>query len=105
MMEVSFAWRGESSEFWRRLGDRTWVNGKAERIERGKMDYRMVEVLHTGVGEKVCRQRVANFLRGQQFDLLISTGFAGALNDQLQVGDLLLAKNFSTVELTEVSSS
>ena len=48
---------------------------------------------------------MANFLRGQQFDLLISTGFAGALNDQLQVGDLLLAKNFSTVELTEVGSS
>jgi len=32
---------------------------------------------------------------------LISAGFAGALNDQLQLGDLLLAKNFSTLRLEE----
>jgi nucleoside phosphorylase len=57
------------------------------------------------VGEKVCRQRVTEFLQDRQFDLLISSGFAGALNDKLQIGDLLLAKNFSTVELTEVGSS
>jgi purine-nucleoside phosphorylase len=36
---------------------------------------------------------------------LISTGFAGALNDELQVGDLLFAKNFSTIELNEKRSS
>src|SRR5262249_20317673 len=30
-----------------------------------------------------------------------SAGFAGALNDQLQVGDLLVARNFSTVEPAE----
>ena len=105
MIAVTFALPAESSEFLRRLRDRTCANRNGVRIVRGKMDDRMVEVLHTGVGEKVCRQRVANFLRGQQFDLLISAGFAGALNDQLQVGDLLLAKNFSTVELTEVGSS
>src|SRR4029077_714938 len=70
-----------------------------------------VEVLHTGVGENVCRQRVARFLsgtgrirRGDQdldFGYLISAGFAGALNDQLQIGDLLLARNFSTIGSTE----
>jgi len=105
MIAVTFALPAESSEFLRRLRDRTGAERNGVRFVRGKMDDRMVEVLHTGVGEKVCRQRVANFLRGQQFDLLISAGFAGALNDQLQVGDLLLAKNFSTVELTEVGSS
>jgi nucleoside phosphorylase len=36
---------------------------------------------------------------------LISTGFAGALNDQLKVGDLLLAKNFSTVDLSSTCAS
>jgi nucleoside phosphorylase len=35
---------------------------------------------------------------------LISTGFAGALNDELQVGDLLLAKNFSTIDPSESDS-
>jgi nucleoside phosphorylase len=71
----------------------------------GKIGDRQLEVLHTGVGEKVCRERIGKFLQDQQFDLLVSTGFAGALNNELQVGDLLLAKNFSTIELNEKRSS
>ena len=65
------------------------------------MDDQTIEVLHTGVGEQVCRQRIEQLLRDQQFDLLISAGFAGALSDELKVGDLLLAKNFSTIDLNE----
>jgi adenosylhomocysteine nucleosidase len=99
MIAVTFALPAESSEFLRHLRNQSRTDRSGIRTIRGTIDDRTVEVLHTGVGEKVCRQRVANFLRGQQFDLLISTGFAGALNDQLKVGDLLLAKNFSTVEL------
>jgi nucleoside phosphorylase len=99
MIAVTFALPAESSEFLRRLRDRTGAERNGVRIVRGKMDDRMIEVLHTGVGEKACRQRLAKFLQDQQFDLLISGGFAGALNDQLQVGDLLLAKNFSTIAL------
>ena len=105
MIAVTFALPAESSEFLRRLRDRTGAERNGVRIVRGKIDDRMIEVLHTGVGEKVCRQRVAKFLQDQQFDLLISGGFAGALNDQLQVGDLLLAKNFSTIELNNRRSS
>jgi nucleoside phosphorylase len=41
----------------------------------------------------------------QHFDYLISAGFAGALNDRLQVGDLLIAKNFSTLWSAENRSS
>jgi nucleoside phosphorylase len=33
---------------------------------------------------------------------LISAGFAGALNDKLHTGDLLLAKNYSTVQLDQM---
>src|SRR6266571_3731973 len=101
MIAVTFALPAESSEFLRRLRDRTSSERNGVRIVRGKMDDRMIEVLHTGVGEKICRQRVEKFLQDHQFDLLISTGFAGALNDELQVGDLLLAKNFSTIDLNE----
>ncbi|PYL02090.1 MAG: hypothetical protein DME31_10050, partial [Verrucomicrobia bacterium] len=42
--------------------------------------------------------------QNQQFDILMSTGFAGALNDELQVGDLLLARNFSTIDPSESNS-
>jgi nucleoside phosphorylase len=75
---------------------------------------RLIEVLHTGVGEKVCRQRVGKFLsalrseetiqpnqQDQQVACLISAGFAGALNNDLQIGDLILAENFSTVNASE----
>ena len=98
---VTFALPAESSEFVRGLRDRTGIDRNGVRIVRGKTADQMVEVLHTGVGEKICRQRMAKFLQDQQFDLLISTGFAGALNDELQVGDLLLAKNFSTIDVSE----
>ena len=101
MIAVTFALPAESSEFLRRLRDRTSTERNGVRIVGGKIDDQGVEVLHTGVGEKVCRQRVERFLQDQQFDLLISTGFAGALNDELQAGDLLLAKNFSTIDLNE----
>jgi nucleoside phosphorylase len=101
MIAVTFALPAESSEFLRRLRARTSTERNGVRIVRGKIDDQRVEVLHTGAGEKVCRQRVEKFLQDQQFDLLISTGFAGALNDELQAGDLLLAKNFSTIDLNE----
>src|ERR1041385_7427425 len=101
MIAVTFALPSESSEFLRRLRDRTGTQRNGVRIIRGRMDDRTIEVLHTGVGEKVCRQRVEQFLQDQQFDLLISAGFAGALGDELKVGDLLLAENFSTSDLYE----
>ncbi len=105
MIAVTFALPAESSDFLRHLRNQSRTDRSGIRTIRGTIDDRAVEVLHTGVGEKVCRQRVAEFLQDQQFDFLISSGFAGALNDKLQIGDLLLAKNFSTVELTEVGSS
>jgi nucleoside phosphorylase len=87
------------------LTNKTRIERNGVRAIRGKIDHRTIEVLHTGVGEKVCRQRVGKFLIDQDFTYSISTGFAGALNDDLQVGDLLLAENFSTVDLSEARAS
>jgi nucleoside phosphorylase len=107
MIAITFALPAESAEFLRCLRDKSRADRDGIRTIRGKIDDRAVEVLHTGVGKNVCRQRMAKFLsatgrirRGehdQHFDYLISAGFAGALNDRLQVGDLLIAKNFSTL--------
>src|SRR6266699_754907 len=105
MIAVTFALPAESSDFLRHLRNQSRTDRSGIRTIRGTIEDRAVEVFHNGVGEKVCHQRVAEFLQDQQFDLLISSGFAGALNDKLQIGDLLLAKNFSTVELTEVGAS
>ncbi|PYK64122.1 MAG: hypothetical protein DME50_15300 [Verrucomicrobia bacterium] len=111
MIAVTFALQAESREFLRSLTNKSRADRNGVRTIRGKIDDRAIEVLHTGVGERVCRQRVGRFLSAtgrirpgdhdQHFDYLISAGFAGALNDQLQLGDLLLAKNFSTLRLEE----
>jgi len=101
VIAVTFALPAESQEFLRSLGSKSQVNRNGIRTIRGRSDHHAIEVLHTGVGEKVCRQRVAKFLEEQHFNYLISAGFAGALSDDLQIGDLLLAKNFSTVDLSE----
>ena len=105
MIAITFALSAESQEFLRSLGNKSRGDRDGVPIIRGKINDRTVEVLHTGVGEKVCRQRVGKFLHDQRFDCLISAGFAGALNNDLQIGDLLLAGNFSTVNLSETCVS
>jgi len=105
MIAVTFALPAESSAFLRRLSSKFRSRRQGITTICGKIDDCAIQVMHTGVGEKACRQRVGKFLQDQQFDCLISAGFAGALSDGLQIGDLLLAENFSTVDLSERRSS
>jgi len=100
MIAVTFALRAESSAFLSKIRHKSLVDRNGIRVSRGEINNRPIEVLHTGVGEKICRQRLEKFFADRQFDLLISSGFAGALNDELHVGDLLLARNFSTIDLS-----
>jgi adenosylhomocysteine nucleosidase len=104
MIAVTFALPAESSEFLRRLGNKSRAYRNGISIVRGTSGHRSIEVIHTGVGENVCRQRIGKFLENQQFDFLISAGFAGSLNHELRVNDLFVAKNFSTVELKHAQS-
>src|SRR6266545_938985 len=104
MIAVTFALPAESSAFLRRLGNKSGSDRQGIKTIRGKIDDRTIEVLHTGVGEKLCRQRMASFLQDRQFACLVSAGFAGALNDKLHAGDLLFAENFSTFQLNEMRS-
>jgi len=100
MIAITFALPAESSGFLRLLQNKNKCRHNGITTIGGEIDNREIEVFHTGVGEKVCRERTARFLQDRQLDCLISAGFAGALNNQLNVGDLLLAKNFSTADLS-----
>jgi nucleoside phosphorylase len=102
---VTFALPAESSEFLRRLGNRSRTRRDGLSIVNGTIEHRSVTVIHTGVGEKSCRERIGKFLENQQFDFLISGGFAGSLNHELQVNDLLFAENFSTLDGKQAESS
>jgi adenosylhomocysteine nucleosidase len=105
MIAITFALPTESSAFLRRLGNKSRTDRLGIKTIRGKIGDCSIEVLHTGVGEKICRQRMASFLQDQQFDCLISAGFAGSLNDQLKIGGLFLAENFSTAQFDDACSA
>jgi adenosylhomocysteine nucleosidase len=105
MIAITFALSAESSEFLKRVSNKSQSARNGIVVIRGMIEDRAVEVLHTGVGEKVCRERIGKFLQSQQFDCLLSAGFAGSLNDELQVNDIVLAKNFSAVDLGPALSS
>ena len=79
---MTFALPAESSGFLRRLRKKSRSDQSGIRIIRGEIDDRKIKVLYTGVGETICRQRMAALLRGRQFKYLISAGFAGALSDR-----------------------
>jgi len=101
VIAVTFALPAESAAFLHLLGEKSRRECNGFAIISGKIDNHEIEVLHTGVGEKICRQRMASFLPDRQFSYLISAGFAGGLTDQLHAGDALLARNFSTIQLRE----
>jgi len=99
VIAITFALPVESSRFIRSLRERQRVACSETQIVHGRIDGHAVVVFHTGVGEEICRRRMREFLQDRQFRLLISAGFAGALTHELDVGRVLLARNFSTVKL------
>jgi adenosylhomocysteine nucleosidase len=99
IIAIAFALPAESSNFVRLLTEPAIFAGEGVESIRGQIHGRSVAVFHTGVGEKSCRAHIENFLRQQQCKYLISAGFAGALDEKLQIGNLLLSENFSSPEL------
>lgn len=99
MIAILFALPAESSDFIRLLARSASGNGKCPESIQGQIHGRSIAVFHTGVGERSCRARIENILRESQFKYLISTGFAGALNRDLKVGELLVSNNLSSPAL------
>ena len=99
MVALAFALPAESSDFIRLLTKPVIHTHEGLKSIRGQIHGRPVAVFHTGVGEKNCRTQIEKFLHRSRPTYLISAGFAGALNPELQIGDLLLSENFSSPEL------
>src|SRR2546430_254119 len=59
----------------------------------GTIDSRDVTIVHTGVGAKDCNERLEALLHKTRPRLVISSGFAGAVSEQLRVGDLIFGEN------------
>jgi adenosylhomocysteine nucleosidase len=91
MIGITFALPSESSGLVRRLQ----TVQRHDNLLSGKIDDRAVTILHTGVGAKNCNARLEILLHKTRPSLVISSGFAGAVSQDLRVGDLILAQNFS----------
>lgn len=91
MIGITFALASESSDLIRQLGQAEEVDG----LLWGKIAGREVTIVHTGVGSSDCNERVEILLHKARPEFVITSGFAGAISEQLQIGDLILAENFS----------
>jgi adenosylhomocysteine nucleosidase len=91
MIGITFALPSESSDLTRYL--QTQQCG--DTLTFGKINNREVAIVHTGVGANNCNERLEALIHKAQPKLVISAGFAGAVSDELRVGDLILAENFS----------
>jgi adenosylhomocysteine nucleosidase len=95
VIAITFALPAESSNLVSLLQEKKRSGRNKAVTIQGKIDKRPVEIFHTGVGGKACASKIDNFLRAAHPKFLISSGFAGAVRDDWNVGDLLLSENFS----------
>ncbi len=103
MIAITFALSAESSGLVGLLREKKRASSSNGKIVYGKIENQSVAILHTGVGRKSCQLKIDNFLRTEQPPRLISSGFAGAAREDFQVGDLIVAENFSDRELVSAA--
>lgn len=103
MIAVSFALPAESSGFTALLREKQSATCGDMKVIHGKVANQSVAMLHTGVGQKICEIRIGHFLRTEHPAFLISSGFAGGVREDLEVGDLFLAENFSDRQLLSIA--
>lgn len=94
---ITFALPTESLDLRRRLREPK----QSGYFVSGQINDRAITILHTGVGPKNCNQRIEALLHKVRPRLVVSSGFAGAVNQNLKPGDLILAENFSDPKLLE----
>jgi adenosylhomocysteine nucleosidase len=100
MIAITFALPAESSGFMRKLKSKRTVVAENAKVFYGTISSREVAIFHTGVGRARCQQNIEKFLRAVKPEFLISSGFAGSLTDNLQVGDVIVGANVSDANLT-----
>jgi adenosylhomocysteine nucleosidase len=99
MIAITFALPAESSDFVSLLEEPARNSREGVATICGRLHGKSVTVLHTGVGRKVCSQRMEILLRREEFEFVISAGFAGALEKELCIGNLFVSENYSSPQL------
>jgi adenosylhomocysteine nucleosidase len=99
MIGITFALPQESSAFLRRLHSKRFVVRGALPVIEGQVDKCCVIVCHTGIGARSTLKRIEAFLENVELELLISSGYAGALTSRFSVGDTVVAENCSLIRI------
>ena len=99
MIAITFALPAESSDFVALLENPALNSREGVDSIRGQLRGKSVAVIHTGVGRKACCERMDVLLRRERFEYMISAGFAGALENELGIGNVLVSENYSSPQL------
>lgn len=92
MIAITFALPHESRDFVRRLENVRRPRGSG--LVLGKLGSHEIVVLFTGVGTEAAAKATREFLAHHRPQMLISTGYAGALDPALAIGAIVVATNF-----------
>ena len=99
MIAITFALPAESSDFVSLLEKPAANSREGVETIRARLHGKPVVVIHTGVGRQACCRRMEIVLRREEFQFVISAGFAGALEKELRIGDLFVSENYSSPQL------
>src|SRR6266576_348217 len=95
MIAITFALPAESSGIVNTLQAKRLSRENGVSLVFGEIQGEKIAVFHTGVGRPRSRQTIEPFFQLIRPQMLISSGFAGGLTDELRVGDVIIAENFS----------
>jgi adenosylhomocysteine nucleosidase len=105
VIALSFALPEESKGVVRLLAGPKRSGPAALPVIAGRLAGREVAVVHSGMGMASATARLGDFLAKHAPSALIASGFGGGLTEDLRVGDIVLARNFSDAPLLEAVGS
>ena len=105
MIAVTFALPAESKDLVSRLQNKRRIPSQSGAARYGQIGSRSLTIFHTGVGRRIAEERLTEFLdhQHQQFEVLISSGFAGGVSTELNVGELFIGGNVSDPQLLAIA--
>jgi adenosylhomocysteine nucleosidase len=102
MIAVTFALPQESRDFRAKLRSAGGSAGHISEAILGNLGDCEVLLAHTGVGKARAAEAMRSLLAMHRPSVLLSAGFAGGLDLELPVGQLVAATNFSHMEMLSV---
>lgn len=93
MITISYALKNEINHFKRYLNIINEHQMQNIKFHEGKIGEMPILLVQTGVGIKNSKAAIKIAINNYEVDLLISTGFAGALRNAINVGDIVFAKD------------